>query len=290
MKLLIADDEHIIRTGLESMPWKPLDIAVCGIAKDGLEALEMAQAYQPDIILSDIRMPGLDGLELTKRVLEINPDCMVIFLSGYSDFEYTRAAITLGAFDYLLKPTDPDEIIGCVKRAVEKLRVKKNEQLVYAQMKEELKQLKIHAGQEGEPGAGTVLLSEASGSNNEKGSRNIQLILQYIREHYADEISLAALSKAFHFSPVYVNRIIKKETGHTFLDILVNFRMNKAAELLQNTDLKIVQVCEQVGINDQRYFSQVFRKTFGVAPAQFRKMAVQEERRNLFDAFDHFQV
>lgn len=270
MKILIADDEPFIRQGLTSIPWESLELAVCGIAKDGAEALKLADIYRPDIILSDIRMPGMSGLEFIKKISDCKHDSMVIFLSGYSDFQYAQSAIQLGAFDYLLKPTSPDEILSSVGRAVEALKMKRSEKVSFRQMQEQLQQLQIKERMNNLP---AVDCQETAGNAVDAGFRKtVESIIAFIMEHYMDDISLSTLAEQFHFNPIYINRILKKETGHTFLDILINLRMNKSIQLLKETDLKVSQIAEQVGINDQRYFSQVFKRTFGCTPVHFRKL------------------
>ena len=113
--LLIVDDEEIIREGLKgNIPWGDLGIAVLGTAADGEEALRMMKTGRPDIVLADIRMPGLDGLALARKLSIVAPDTKVILLTGYSDFNYAQQAIQVGVKDYLLKPVDPEQLVRCV--------------------------------------------------------------------------------------------------------------------------------------------------------------------------------
>ena len=111
MKLLIVDDEPLIRQGLRTIDWEQAGLKLCGIVENGIEALRLAEKKSPDIVLTDIRMPGMDGITLSKHLVKLNPHCTIIFLSGYSDFEYARQAIQLNVYDYILKPTSPDEIL-----------------------------------------------------------------------------------------------------------------------------------------------------------------------------------
>ena len=107
MKLLIADDEILTRNGLvTSIDWKSLGIDQVFEASDGMEAYNTACTSKPDIILSDIRMPRLSGIEFAEKIKEILPDTSLIFMSGYSDKEYLKAAIRLKAITYVEKPLD----------------------------------------------------------------------------------------------------------------------------------------------------------------------------------------
>ena len=113
--------------------------------------------------------------------------------------------------------------------------------------------------------------------------KNISDILQYIEQNYMTDITLATLSEHMHFSPAYLSRLIKKETGYNFIWLLTMMRMLKAAELLTTTNLKVYAVCERVGIADQRYFSQVFRKTFGHTPMEYQKLNTKKTYADLME-------
>ncbi len=121
MKLLIADDEILTRTGLTtSIVWSDLGIDEVYEASDGVEGLEMAKKYQPDIVLSDVRMPRMNGIDMLYKIREIAPDTSFIFMSGYSDKEYLKAAIKLQAVSYVEKPLDLGEISQAVRTAAER--------------------------------------------------------------------------------------------------------------------------------------------------------------------------
>lgn len=264
MKILIADDEPHIRRGLERLDWQSVGLKVCAVAKNGKEALDMARKEKPDIILSDIKMPGLDGLEMTEEFLKANPGCAVIFLSGYREFSYVKRALSMGAFEYLLKPTEPEEILECCGRVVREIKDRSQKDIAMAEMKYRIKELEVNEVKVERP--------EIEGSRG-----TVQEILGFLDENYGHELSLQMLAERFHFNAIYINRIIKKETGYTFLEILNNKRMHRAAQVLKNPDIKIGRVADLCGIPDQRYFSQIFKKYYGQSPRQYRKMALKEQ-------------
>ena len=118
MKLLIVDDEKLTRDGLmNSIDWKQLGIEAVAQADDGLNGYKLALSFQPDIILSDVRMPRMTGIEMAERLQAQKPDVSIIFMSGYSDKEYLKAAIKLKAVSYVEKPIDLDEIREAVRDA-----------------------------------------------------------------------------------------------------------------------------------------------------------------------------
>jgi two-component system, response regulator YesN len=140
-KLLVVDDEDWIRERLRyTIDWSKMGIEVIGEAKDGEEALELTEKLAPDIVLTDIRMPGIDGLEYIKRLRDGNNKARAIIISGYSDFEYARKAIKLGAFDYILKPVEDDDLTGVVRRCLEEIDSDKSRDILLEKAKSQLKE------------------------------------------------------------------------------------------------------------------------------------------------------
>lgn len=117
MKILIVEDDFVVRQGIRfSFEWEKYGLSICGDAANGKQGLELAKSLNPDIIITDIRMPIMDGLEFAEKILDINPEAKIIILSGYDDFSYAKKAIHLGVYDYLLKPIDADELLKCICR------------------------------------------------------------------------------------------------------------------------------------------------------------------------------
>lgn len=129
--LLIVDDEATMRKGLSSfINWESIDCIVSGTACDGADAIKKMQETPIDIIITDIKMPGIDGLELSKYVYENHPEIAIILLSGYAEFEYARTAIQYNVSHFLLKPTSKDEIVAVVKDVQEKIIISKRKNLI----------------------------------------------------------------------------------------------------------------------------------------------------------------
>ena len=131
LKVLIADDEHKVCQLIEKLvDWEALDMQVVAVAENGIQALEQIREYTPDIAITDIRMPGYDGLELVHLAKEYNPKMEFIIISGYRHFEYAQTAIRYGVSAYLLKPIKKDELQETLKKLGEKLRAR-TRQLTY---------------------------------------------------------------------------------------------------------------------------------------------------------------
>lgn len=136
-KLIIADDEHIIRKGLrKSLDWESLEIEIVGEAEDGSIAYKKAIELQPDIMLVDINMPHLNGLKLIEKLKDELPNCEIIIVTGYDEFEYAKQAVKLGVFDYILKPVNKRELLETITNLLENFD-KKNKRDKYISWAEE---------------------------------------------------------------------------------------------------------------------------------------------------------
>ncbi|HUC91387.1 MAG TPA: response regulator [Paenibacillus sp.] len=135
LKLIIVDDEPLIREGLKSMPWEQWGCVVTGEAEDGEEGLAVVDKVRPDIIITDIRMPGMDGLAFAEKVKERFPETEILMLTGYQDFNYAKSAMHIGIRDLLLKPTKFDELEQVVRKLVEDIRNRTQSQHDYDRLR-----------------------------------------------------------------------------------------------------------------------------------------------------------
>lgn len=244
--MVIADDELMIRRGLMSIPWADYDVQVVGVAADGEEALSLLKSECPEILLTDIRMPGIDGLKLLEAAKAENPEIQTILLTGYEDFNYAREAVRLGAIEYILKPSDPDEIIASVNKAKRNLE---------------------HYGKNASPAKSSVIRNKV-----------IATLFSYMEKHYSQEITLFTAAEYVHMNHIYISRLFKKEIGKTFLEVLTTLRMKKACELLADNDNRIYEIADKVGISDSGYFSQVFKKFYDMTPSEYRDKLFSAEK------------
>ncbi|WP_338541900.1 response regulator [Paenibacillus tundrae] len=116
-RVLLVDDEEDVREGLVvEVDWEALDLRIVGLAENGREALEMAERVEPDIVITDISMPFMDGLELARRLRERNPLVKVVILTGYDEFDYARQAVSISVDEYLLKPFSAGHLMELLTR------------------------------------------------------------------------------------------------------------------------------------------------------------------------------
>ncbi len=138
-KMIVVDDEYLVRMGIRNtIEWEKYGIEIIGEATNGKAGLQMALELKPDIIITDIKMPIMDGLELVKHINESKLDCVIIILSGYKDFEYAKDTLENGAYSYLLKPIDNDELISKITNALQFLEEKRAQNLYISNINEDL--------------------------------------------------------------------------------------------------------------------------------------------------------
>ena len=257
--LVIADDEHLIREGLSSLNWETIDVTVVGTASNGIECWDMVQELKPDVLLTDIHMQGYKGTDIARMIKDGNLPTKVIFLTGYREFEYAREAVELGIVSFVLKPSEPSELFEAVNKAKAQIEQQSLLHHDYSGYSSGI--------QESQSFSSDLLLPNEQNINND----TVKKLILYLRTHYSEEISLSSASEIVHLCPVYLSRLIKKETGSTFLEILTRIRMDRAGELLRDPNNKIYEIALAVGIKDSKYFSQIFKRSFGMTPMEFRQ-------------------
>ncbi|MDQ0920513.1 response regulator [Paenibacillus sp. V4I5] len=243
MNLLLVDDEWFTREGiLDNLPWRQLGIERVVQADDGVHALEAAERLRPDILLTDVRMPRMNGTDLAYRIRELYPDCHIIFMSGYTDKEYFKAAIRVSASGYVEKPINIDELRSEVEKAA--LRCGKNRRQAIKVLPDD-----VHVQ-----------------------NRAVTDILAFIHDRYKDvELSLDQISRHMFLSPSHICVIFKEETGMTVGGYIVRYRIAKAMEMLKDSRMKIKDVALKSGYHDSNYFTKIFKKITGSTPQEFQE-------------------
>lgn len=251
-KVLIVEDEDIMRKGLMFMPkWQDVNCIVVGEAINGQDGLEKIQTYLPDIVICDINMPVMDGLEmLEKSINKYGYDAIIV--SGYGEFEYARKGISLGVTEYLLKPIDYPKLY----EAIRKIQSKRNEDI---HIKNAIHQIDVEKKK----------LGILEYKERKSGNRYVALMVQIIHDKYATRLMLNDISEECQMSCTYLNVKFKDETGYTFNDYLNRYRIQKAIDLLRENQYKIYEIADMVGFYDYKYFIKVFKKYTGCSPARF---------------------
>ncbi|MBQ9612745.1 MAG: response regulator [Lachnospiraceae bacterium] len=267
LKVLVVEDEELIRKGIVlATDWASIGCVVAAEAGNGEEGLRLALELKPDIIIADIRMPKMDGLEMLKALRENGSEASVIILTSYSSFEYARTALRLGAVDFLLKPYHDGELEAAIGRLREEIDERKK---ASAARIEPSSSAGPSASRKG-AGSGPADPAQETGSLVNK-SRNTKMAIDYIEAHYADpNISVGSIANALEISEGHLSHVFKRETGMTILGYLTRQRIHAAQDLLINSNYKVYEVCEKVGYRDITYFSATFKKVTGLSPTEFQ--------------------
>ena len=285
-KLLIADDENTVLKGLsEFMPWNTIDCEVASVAKDGQEAIELIDNCNPDIVITDIKMPRKSGIDVARYVYENHPGVKVIILTGFAEFEFARSALVYGVSDYELKPVSKNKLLASVKKLTAKIDEERNEphrgKKAMAPYIGKLYDIEKHLQERdykaGRQSASSLFESLNTLMNGEKHvSPHVEKALRYIQENYGNNLSLETIAANSLVDPSHLSRTFKKETGEAVTDYINRLRIEKAKELLAFTDMLAYEVAEAVGYKDPAYFSLVFKKLAGVSPKEFKNGASRE--------------
>lgn len=256
MKVLLVEDEKIIRNGLiKHIDAKKLEISEMRAAKNGNEAIDICENFSPDVIISDINMPGISGVELCQQLKKKFPDVQIIFLTGYVVKDYLKAAIDLHVVRYLEKPVSVDEVMDALREAF--ILVNRNRII-----SESISNAKPKA-------------TEDNRSNKEDADDVSNLVVKtavdYIKENYKNaDLSVKDVADTVYLTPTYFSSLFKKEMGMSFSCYLTETRLEEAKRLLMDPRYKLYEISDLVGYSDSNYFTKTFKKKTGLSPSQYR--------------------
>jgi two-component system response regulator YesN len=258
--LFIIDDEDEVRKGIvENVDWNRLGFTVVGEAASGDEAVQKIGDIVPDVILSDMRMPGMDGITLMNHVCKNHPQTKMVVLSARKDFAYLEAAIRNEVFAYLLKPASKDVFDETFTRLHKKLEMQREQEQKMQRLEDLVQESPSYIREK-------LSSQERYKSANEKLTERV---IEYIdREYTSNTLSLRTVAKYVQKSPAYISKIFKDVTGDNYVHYVSNKRLAKALDLLQNTSLLVYQVTEAVGWTDQSSFIRLFKKQYGLTPSE----------------------
>ncbi|NBI30304.1 response regulator transcription factor [Chengkuizengella marina] len=397
MNILMVDDEPIVRNAMANMIQSMEDDYDVKTAEDGEDAMIKLNDISFDIVITDIRMPGVDGLKLAKYIYENYPKTYIVMLTGHADFEYARTALQYKVVEYLLKPISMEsvkEIINKIELMIQNRKSKseigrlrernlleKRVQDLFYEMPvpyydeslfpqfqsiflfsitmkpDELRKKTIRFSIKNiisdvmnELGTSIVVVEEShlstvlfsykdqsnhvekvlknisssieqflkrsceigiggvsnklnevstlykkslmelglyeekvpvkNGKSTESIHRLIRSVLEYVENDYSKEITLTSLAEQLFVNPNYLSSLFKSEMGETFSHHVTKTRINKAKQLLRETNHKIYQVCKMVGYTDQAHFSKVFKALENTSPYEYREQNKPQQKHS----------
>lgn len=251
MKIIIVEDEEIIRRGLvHTMDWLSMGAMVIGDGENGKDGLEKILELRPDVVMTDIKMPLMDGFEMLERAKKVY-DFYSIILTSYQEFDYAKKAISLNATDYLLKPVTEEEL----RQTLEKIQ----ERMVLEKTKNEEMGIKLRQDFE-----------QFMGDNQTK-NYYVQFALEKLMENYREKISIENIALELGVSASYLSRKFKQITKRTYLEVLNEYRIIQAVKLLGEGRYRVSEVAEKTGFSDYKHFYSVFKKYTGMTPTEYGK-------------------
>ena len=250
--VLIVDDESLVRRGIKAfVSFEALHITDVYEACNGKEALEIFSKYKPQLVLADINMPKMNGLDLARIIKQSDPGVKVALITGYDYFDYAVAALKSGVDDYVLKPVSRRDITELLQKMIEKIEGEA-------------------ATREMKSVVANIRSTLDSGISDEFSYKEqIKIILD---ENLASPVfSLSVLADEMGLSAGYLSGLFKKLFGAPFQDYLIAQRMERGKLLLLTTNLKNYEIAEKIGFEDPNYFSTRFKKEFGQTPSQYKQ-------------------
>lgn len=271
LKVVVVEDEEFVRKGIVlTVDWNALDCEIVGEASDGKAGLELIRQTKPDIIIIDIKMPYMTGIEMLTELRNEGNNVQAVILTAYSDFSYAQQAIKLKAVDYLLKPFHDDELEAVIKKIANQLKSenknntsqidfsnkaplfnRENPERQMLPAEEEIKKAiqKIHTTQ----------------------SKYIKEVVLFIYQNYSNpDLGISLIADNLKSSQSHLSHSFKNETGYTLTDYITKYRLHKAMELLVDCRNRVSEVSLAVGYRDFAYFSSLFKKSIGVSPSEFQ--------------------
>lgn len=246
-RIMIVDDNPSIIESLKcSVRWDTYNCVICGMATNAVQGLQKISSEKPDILITDIMMPGLNGLEMIGKVKVCSPKTETIIITGYSNFSFAQAAIRLGVVDFILKPIDNNDLIAAVQKVLNQISGSSGPHL-----------------ESFEPGSLEYI---ALGTKQHASSQLIREVLEYIDNNLNRPLALGEIANEFLITSSYLSNAFKKDTGRSFVDYVNLRKMCRAKELLKNPKLKVYEVANLLGYRNYAYFYQVYKKYCGSAP------------------------
>lgn len=246
--VVLIDDEAMIVNGLsKAFPWEQYRCRVVGTASDGREGIKVIERLRPHLVVTDIRMPNLDGLNMIAALESEFPDLKIIVLTAFRDFDYAQKAIRLGVFRYLLKPSRMDELHEAVAEATDAL------------------------GQE------APIEQQKAQKANEAGNLVVETALHYLNQNYAQHLTLSEVAEQVYVSQWHLSKLLNQHTGKNFSELIHQRRVQRAKELLFDPAYSVSDIAYQVGYQDTAHFCRVFKRLTSLSPMAYRNQPPQQK-------------
>lgn len=254
IQILIVEDEEMILKGLQyTVDWLSMKATVIAVARNGQQGLEKIRECSPDLVITDIKMPIMDGLAMIEKALEEQLVFLPVVMTSYSDFAYAKESIRLKVFDYLLKPISDTMLADLMSRASVHIANERSRRIIN----------ELADSVESDT---DIILLKTSVTNP-----HVKYALEKLESGYRGCVSIASIAIELKISTSYLSRVFKQECGYTFLNFLNRYRIHKAIELLSTGQHRVYEIADQCGFTDYKRFHQIFREYTDMSPSEFLK-------------------
>ena len=257
-RVLIVEDEPLMRDYLiGNLTRLHPSFSVADAAHDGVAALALFEQNRYDLVITDLRMPGMDGLQLIERIRTLGKTLPIIILTGYDEFEYARTALHFGVAEYLLKPLNDDALRETLERMERIIRQHRSAM----QLPEDLTPKNI-----------ANFVATCFSESDREHKMLAERAASYITTHFTEPITQTDVAEALGVTPAYLSSVFHEEKGESYTKFLTRLRMMQAALLLKSKpNLTIQAVAVQTGYASDKHFIGVFKKYFGTTPNEYRQ-------------------
>ena len=243
-KVIIIDDNKVLADNLATQKiWEDASCTVSAVCYDSISGMKAIELHIPDLIISDIRLPGKDGLDLIRDVRKTVPQAKIIFISAYNDFQYAQRAIRLGVQDYLLKPFSQEALEQAVHQAIQAIRQ-----------------------------------TGGAPSGEDKANLLIRPILQWMDDHLDQHITAETVAKTFYMSTSKLNKLFQKYNNKGFRETRTELRTKRAKEMLNDVRYCIDDIAKNTGFQSYASFYRAFTRIFNISPTKYRELMQSEIR------------
>lgn len=252
-KLLLVEDDAALRYIYSKMKvWEKYNFKIVAEASNGKKALELLEKQEFDMMLTDIRMPLVDGLTLLHKIKEDNIDLLSILVSSYDEFEYAREGILVGAFDFIVKPVNEEKLAKALERAATHLTNKYSK----SNIKKMLETVAIRY------------------QLDIKENSFMQNVWSYLEKHITHKVTMEEIALEMNLSKDYFGKYFKKQTGMSFNAFYSIVRMEYAKSLIDSGKYKTYEISDQLGYSDPDYFTRVFKEITKMTPTQYKNRKI----------------
>lgn len=244
-KSLIIDDEKPVQIAISKLgKWNHYHIKTPETAGNGEQGLKIMREIHPSIVFVDMNMPIMDGCSFLNIASKEFPECKFIVVSGYDSFAYAHQALRCGAIDYLLKPIEEDTLNAAIEKALAQLNP-------------------------------NTAPSDTDPFEELSPNDIVVEIRKYIESNYCQNFKISVFEEKYHFSSAYLTKLFRSAYGYSIYEYVLKLRMERALELLENPEIKVLSIAERLGYTDNHYFSKAFKTYYGMSPSQYRNDYLQ---------------